>query len=247
MPTWIQPFLPFLLSFVLLLVIDRLMGRVLYGVAYRLTHSYSFAVYFHALLTWPGTVVHEFSHWIMAQLLRVPVTLPHLLPGKIERDGSIKLGYVRGAETDLIRASLIGVAPFLFGSGLIIVFGIYLFNLSPPDLEHSGFGALGPLLSDLPSILDISYAGLKLYLLFAIANGMMPSPSDRRSWPEFMALVSLVGLWYYAFFGVPETLLAWSYLASSWLTFSFVLTIVLNSALLIILWPLERLLWWFGR
>jgi hypothetical protein len=91
------------------------------------------------------------------------------------------MGFVETAQTDIIRDSLIGLAPLIAGS---------LF------LAYAGLNRLG--LATLLDVLangqtELFWAGLKLmpqvddfflwfYLAFAVSSTMMPSESDRHAW-----------------------------------------------------------------
>jgi len=244
-PEFIEPCLPFFVSLAALLLAHRLTTRVIYNLCFRLTHSSPFSFYAYALITWPGTVVHEFSHWLMAIILRVPVTLPHLVPDR--NVGA--LGWVMHARTDLFRQSLIGAAPLLFGSGLVAALAYYAFSLPIPEIELNGFSSILPLLEALPAVFEVPYSLLYLYFLFAIANGMMPSSTDYASWPAVFIIIALSAALVFVLFGVPDiptVVSEWTLQLVSWLTFSFLITSIIDAGLLLLIWPLERLFWMFG-
>ena len=68
---------------------------------------------FLALLYFPGTVLHEMSHYVVAKLLFVRTGKVSLLPRFTEN--GIVLGSVEVGKTDFIRHFLIGIAPLLVG------------------------------------------------------------------------------------------------------------------------------------
>ena len=208
-PETVAPWFPFFVALGALLFTHRLTTRVIHHLSFRLTHSLSVCLYTYALITWPGTVVHEFSHWLMAILLRVPVGWPQLLP----THGGVVLGSVRHARTDLFRHSLIGAAPLFFGSGIVAALAYYAFSLPIPAIEISGLWSLWPLLEAFPSVFDVPYSWIYLYFLFAIANGMIPSSTDRASWPALLLFVSLSAALIFFLFGVPkipDTVIEWA-------------------------------------
>ncbi|MGB0388914.1 MAG: hypothetical protein ACPGWR_29180 [Ardenticatenaceae bacterium] len=244
-PESMQPWLPFIVALGVLVVAHRVTTRVIFALFFRLTHSRSFCLYTYALLTWPGTVVHEFSHWLMAKLLGVPVGWPELLPSH----GGMVFGSVRHAHTDMFRHSLIGVAPLFFGSGVVAALAYNAFSLPVPALEISGVSSLLPLLEAFPTVFEVPYAWVYIYFLFAVANGMMPSPTDRAAWPAVLLFASLSAALLLFLFGVPEvplTVIEWVLELSAWLSFAFIITAVLDAALLVIIWPVERLFWMLG-
>lgn len=164
-----------------LYLMQRWINRHLQGLGLLLTGDSDSAVmvYFVALL--PGIALHELSHWLAAILTRVPVGKLSLWPKK-KRGGQIRLGAVSVGASDPLRASLIGVAPLVVGSAAILVVGQLVL----------GMGNLGGLLlygtwADLWGQLIAYWRApdfvLWLYLIFAIANAMLPSESDRAAWP----------------------------------------------------------------
>lgn len=109
-----------------------------------------------AFIFLPGTIIHELAHYLMARLLFVPVGKMEFLP-KQEGD-TVKLGSVSIASSDPLRRLLIGVAPFLAGTSLII---ITLF------------------IAERESFWGINYAMLIIfYILFEIGNSMFSSKKD---------------------------------------------------------------------
>ncbi len=76
-------------------------------------------VWLFAILFLPGTFLHEMSHFLTALFLLVPVGTIELMP---QRQGdSVKMGSVPIGKTDPIRRTLIGIAPIIFGLGVLFV------------------------------------------------------------------------------------------------------------------------------
>lgn len=63
-----------------------------------------------ALLYFPGTLVHEMSHMVMAMMLNLKVRDITLIP-KV-RGNTLKLGTVWYEKKDVVRGLLVGIAPF---------------------------------------------------------------------------------------------------------------------------------------
>lgn len=121
---------------------------------------------FLAFLYFPGTVIHELSHFFMAKLLRVPVGGLSLIPKFHEN--SLELGHVLIGKTDFIRRFFVGVAP-LFSGIAILYFLFYVVRSS----EITVIGAL-----------------LIIYLTFAVLNTMSLSRSDLKgSWKVLLILL----------------------------------------------------------
>ncbi len=105
--------------FVLYLLKRKVTRRI-----YNLVGTYIFAILFL-----PGTFIHEISHFLTALFLLVPVGQIELMPERIE--GGIKMGSVPIGKTDPVRRTLIGVAPIIFGLGIILgtIYYVYSRNL----------------------------------------------------------------------------------------------------------------------
>ena len=115
----------------------------------------------------PGIFLHEFSHILMAELLRVKTGELKLKPEF--SDGQLRLGSAQIAATDPLRLTMIGVAPFITGTLALWL----LFNF--------GFGGL------------VWYWQLGTgYLVFAIANTLFSSPSDLQAAAVPLVLVLLL-------------------------------------------------------
>ncbi|OGM18793.1 hypothetical protein A2686_02020 [Candidatus Woesebacteria bacterium RIFCSPHIGHO2_01_FULL_38_10] len=143
---------------------------------YRLTKSKKLTVYLTSLLFLPGTAVHELSHFITAILLFVPVGKFKLTP-EFEKS-YVKLGSVSIARSDFFRRFLIGIAPFIFGVGLISIL-IYLFL----SQGHSN---------------NPYYITLTTYLIFTISNTMYLSKSDLSgAWEIAIIFLFLLGAFYF--------------------------------------------------
>lgn len=135
------------------------------------------AVYIMAILFLPGTFVHEISHFLFALFLLVPVGEMELMP-KIEAD-SIKLGSVKIAQTDPIRRFLVGVAPFLLGT-LVILTLVYQISKVGQDKSIWVLIAVG-------------------YAIFTISNTMFMSKKDLEGSWLFLGVVFFVGVLLWVF------------------------------------------------
>mgnify|MGYP001136654070 CR=1 FL=1 len=186
----LSPLLWLLVTFLLLLFLKRRIGQHLQGVALLLSHSEQVAslVYFVTLL--PGVMLHEGSHWLMAKLLRVRTG--KLTIGLNKRRGrGLEMGSVWVARADPVRNSLIGLAPLVGGSLAIFLIGHWALSVEPlaQALQSSAGTRIA---AELWQALHVPDFWLWLYLIFAISNAMLPSASDRRSWPP--VLIFLAGL-----------------------------------------------------
>ncbi len=164
----------------LLLLADRWLHRHLQGVMFLLSRDHEIAVWLYALILLPGVALHELSHAVTAALLRVRIGRISILP---QRSGSrIQLGFVPVQETDFIRASLIGAAPFFVGALVIFLVGRAVFGT--PDVVAAITAAdAHAALQGLRAALAAPDAWVWAYLIFTIGNTMLPSRSDTHAWP----------------------------------------------------------------
>lgn len=181
------------ISLPVLLLLERWIHRHLRGLAYLLTGRRTWAVLVYAIILFPGVLLHELSHWLTALFLRVRTGSISLIP-RLEEDGSVRLGYVeyyRGATLDPLRESLVGGAPLITGTTAILLIGFYVFDVAALGAAVRS-GEIAALTRALEELFRTPDFFVWLYLIFAVSNAMMPSPSDRRAWPAFLVLLAAV-------------------------------------------------------
>ena len=176
-----------------LVFLQRLLHREIQSVIYLLTRNLQLTIALFSFLFLPGVFLHELSHYLMAWILGVPThgfsLIPHTLP-----DGRLQMGYVETRRTDIVRDSLIGLAPLIAGSLFVSYAAIDRLHLHMLwDVLRNGQLNLFWLgLSLLPQVKDFY---LWFYLTFVVAGTMMPSESDRNAWlPLGVWLGTLLGL-----------------------------------------------------
>lgn len=178
--------LPILLFTIFL--ISKAFVKNLYLLFYLIFRSKFWAIQLTTLILLPGTIVHELSHLVVAEILRVPTGEISFVP-KIE-DEKIKAGSLKIAQVDPFRRTLVGLAPLLAGLTIISLISKFYFINRPPSA--------------------ISYTLLALcYLLFAISNTMFSSKKDLEAaiLPAII-LFMIIGAFYLGGFSIntkPET------------------------------------------
>ena len=222
-------------------LLQQQLHRHIQGLVLLLTGDDRVVAATHFLLLLPGILVHELSHWLAARLLGVrcgPISIgPQQKRGQQMRFGSVQI-----ARTDAIRESLIGLAPLVVGTALVLALARWGFGLLPTaELRPGEWPAR------LLRCLRASDAWLWVYLIFAVANAMLPSASDRRAWRIFALYLALLLGVAYALTGIPrgpEVLLAWGMRLLGYLASAFSLTAVIDLAALMLILLLE---WLAGR
>jgi hypothetical protein len=135
------------------------------------------------------------------------------------------LGYVEVLRSDALRTSLIGAAPLFSGIAALILIGALVFDLGSMQLalaDGSTQGVIDRLLA-LPRATD---SWLWIYIVFAIANSMMPSSSDTQSWPPVIGFIAIFGaaLLLVGGTGLISAVAPFAQDAARWLTAAFALT-----------------------
>jgi hypothetical protein len=162
---------------ILVIVLSGLRTRLVYelsGTSLLIFGTTKPGLIFYTILFLPGTIIHELSHWIVAEVLQVRTGTIEILPDfKEQGSGQQRLGSVATAHSDPLRGFLIGAAPFVTGIAILIV--------------------LGRLLSiGLATNLLWWQLALIIYGIMVIGNSMMISESDRRTWPFIIIFILLI-------------------------------------------------------
>lgn len=173
-------FIALLVLLCLLYFITARVKQYIYLLVYRATKHKTTAMAGITALLYPGTVIHELSHLIVALILFVPVKHLELYP-QIE-DGQIRAGSVTTTQCDIVRRTLIGIAPLFVG-----ITTLYLLTtmLLPGTQDHSFFQNISNFK------FQISNLGI-LYLIFSVSASMFSSKKDLESFTIVGPLLLLV-------------------------------------------------------
>ena len=235
----ITPWVLFTLSLVCSLVTQRWLQRHMIGLGLLATGKPDAAVTLYHTVTFPGVLLHELSHWLAARLLLVRTGRFVIWPERDKR--GVRLGYIEVEKPDPLRGALIGAAPVVVG--LLALLGIADKALNLGDLAaalpSADLAVIRPAVERLARAPDF---WVWLYLIFAIANTMMPSPEDRQSWPAFIAGVAVVALFMLAagFGGMLLNALAGPVTAAlNLLAGLFAVVFALNLGVMALVWAAE--------
>lgn len=155
-----------------------------------LTGRTDITVILFSILFLPGVLLHEFSHFIAAKILRVPTGKFSVIPADLG-DGRLMLGFVEVDLSDPLRESLIGAAPLLAGSGFVAFAGLEKLGFDRLWQAFSG-GGMAAFLDQLVAFPQQTDFWLWVYLTLAVSSTMMPSQSDRRAWlPVIVTVLSV--------------------------------------------------------
>lgn len=165
----------FLAELFILFLLSKTLTNLLFEFFYKTTRNKKLSIYLMSVLFLPGTLIHEISHAIMAACIFVPVGKMELWPRLI--GNNLKLGSVEVGKTDPFRRILIGTAPFIFGTALLI--GIFFFASQENLFNHN------------LSVIVISY------LVFEIGNTMFSSRKDMEGALEIILAFILLSIIFY--------------------------------------------------
>lgn len=207
-----------------------------------LTGDPELAVVLYALPLLPGILLHELSHALAAILLGVRVGRISIRPKRMGQ--RIQLGFVPVEKTDVVRASLIGLAPLLVGSGVILLIGYWAFGIGTVGAALAT-GNWASLIAGLLRALKAPDAWIWAYVIFAASNTMLPSQADRQAWtPVILFLLLICVLLWAAGLGpvIVESLSEPLTIALRWLAMMCALTIAIDLPFMLLITLGERLL-----
>jgi hypothetical protein len=182
----------FTIMLVPLTYLQRLLHREIQAVFLILTRDVRLTIGIFQIIFLPGVFLHEASHFLMAKILRVRTgrfsVIPHALP-----DGRLQLGYVETAKSDILRDSLIGAAPMIFGTLFVAFAAVNKLELRVlwETLRNGQFDLFWMGVGFLPNTQDFY---LWFYLVFTVSSTMTPSESDRHAWLELVISVGVLFL-----------------------------------------------------
>lgn len=106
-----------ILLFMALFIASRRSIQSLYILFHTIFRNNHISTGIIAVIFFPGTLIHELSHFIMAILLLHPVHKLSLFPKF--RGNMLRLGYVLYEKKDVVRSLIVGIAPVIVGVGLL--------------------------------------------------------------------------------------------------------------------------------
>lgn len=186
-----------------LLLVKRWITSSLQELSVRWVGDPQVALVVYFVLVLPGVLLHELSHWLMATLLGVRVSKFRLGPVRKGRSSRVSLGSVQVARVDPVRASLIGLAPLLGASAVILLVGNLVLGLDELAASISR-GGVEELWAGVQQVLGVPDAWLWLYLIFAISNAMLPSESDMSTVRPVLIFLGMAVIVYLVVAGVPS-------------------------------------------
>jgi hypothetical protein len=218
----------FVASVVLLYLLQRWISRHVQGIGMLAFGSPNAGMGLLWFLLLPGTLVHEFSHWAMAKLLGLRTGRFRIAPDFKGKE--VILGSVEIQKTNAFADSLVGLAPFIGGTLVLLAIGYLAFDMETMvgAWESREWRRVLRLAGEMLQVPD---SWLWLYLVVAVSNAMMPSPSDRKSWRLVLMYLGLVGGGLLVLGWLPALPSAWvEFIVTGMrsLTYAFTMTLVID-------------------
>lgn len=250
MPSFSSPVIALAATLLPLLLVKRWITRHLQELSVRWTGDLDVALVLYFVVVMPGVIVHEVSHWLAARLLGVKVRKLSIGPVRKGNSRRVSLGSVQVGRVDPLRASLIGLAPLLGGSAVIVLIGTLVLGADELVGTVVVDGVPG-MLDGLARLLQVPDFWLWLYLVFAVSNAMLPSDSDMaavRPVLIFLGIVAAVVIFVSGVPSIPEGVVRAVNAVAGFLAFAFGLTLAADVVFVVVIWlALAVTRWWQER
>jgi hypothetical protein len=222
----------FVMALLVLAWLSRQLSLHIQKILAIFTRSLDLAIVLFFLILFPGVVIHEAAHWVTARLVGLKPSKFRVWPKK--QGKFIGLGSVTVQRGNLWQETFVGMAPLFVGTILLALIGEHIFHIFAVSAALSGRQwAAGE--QAFAQILQTPDGVLWGYLLFAIANAMMPSASDREPVKPLL-LYSALALVGYLLLGLPlapfSAVLSWLAPMLQTVTNALIFIIVLDALLL---------------
>ncbi len=193
------------------------------------------------LVLLPGILLHESAHWVAARLLGLKTGKFRVWP-KV-KGNRIGLGSVTVQRGALWQDSLVGLAPLLAGSAVIAWIGYQIFAVDRLTMIVTSGQWIEGLIAFWRA-LGTADGALWAYLLFAVANAMMPSSSDREPLKPLLLYLAVIAL-AYLLVGLPvdplTTGLVWLTPLLELVTSALIFVLLLDGIIVLVLWLVRTL------
>lgn len=240
--TLLPQFLTFTLTLAVLMVLSRWINRQVQIIGLRVTGSSAITIMLYYLIMFPGILLHEVSHYVTAAVLGLKVGKFALGP-KVRRN-AIELGSVTVSSGGPMRDSLVGLAPFIAGTLVLLLVSFQVFDAAAIGQEWTRAGWAG-VLDQLDGVWLAPDFWVWAYVIFVVSNAMTPSAADRQPWLVAAVYVAVALLIAWLLGGLPILADAIGDEVAGTLqilTLGFVFTVGVNVVIAVFLWLMEALI-----
>ncbi len=159
--------------------IERWLHQHIFRVGWLLTNSFQTTTILYYILFLPGILLHEFTVWVVAWLLRARAECAIGFPEQ-QKIGELRLDFIRVSPlAGAVRYALIRYAPLFSGVLCLWAIAAHIFRLQAALLLQPG--SVDELARAVISLTRTADFWLWFYLAFTVANTMFPSRNTRLS------------------------------------------------------------------
>ena len=182
-----------------LVLVQRWTQRHLFGAAYLAFGKRGSALILYLIVLAPGILLREGSRWVVAGMMRQTVDM--ILPPYADDDGVVSFRIFHYLIINPFFNAILALTPFILGMAFVSV--VTLAGLDVPRLLNAmGANDSTGLRTALNAMVTLPLFLPALYLIFAVANTMLPTRQELASagflwfFPlAFFAVLGVIGLW----------------------------------------------------
>lgn len=197
--------LPFLALAAILFPLRWMQGwllRHLFGFGYLVSKDKRFATLIFYFVLFPGVVLHEISRYLVAGMLRIIPTGFQIIPEE-QDDGEIEIGFVQfGLILNPLYAAIVDLTPLAVGLAVTSLVSSSILNL-PDFISHLRSFDIYLISDAFARLVNRPDFLLWSYVLFAVANTMLPSRNEYRGLLIFAGICGLIVL-FFVVLGLPN-------------------------------------------
>jgi hypothetical protein len=119
-------FIIFFIFVFIIFFLSKIILNLTFRFLYQLTNNKNLSFELLSFLILPGTIIHELSHLLFAELLFVRSGELSFKP-QIEENNNLRVGAIKISKTDPFRRTIIGLAPLVVGLTIIgLTYNFYI-------------------------------------------------------------------------------------------------------------------------
>jgi hypothetical protein len=185
----LSPWLVMIVILVPLVFAERWVHQHFFGIGYLISKDKMSATRLFYVFFLPGIFIHELIQWLVAGALNVPIKQVVAWP-ETQENGTLRLDFivVNDKETDPIRSALVAAAPFMIMAVMVWYISTQILDLHA-FTESLGSGDIEIIWTRFQELFRSSNFILWMYLLFVLANSMVPKRSEARGIPLLLGIL----------------------------------------------------------
>jgi hypothetical protein len=193
---------PWITLAIILILLNRVqywINRHLFGVGLLAFRAKGIATIMYLLVLLPGVLLREGTRYLVAGMFNIRPAM--ILPPNAGEDGIVDVRVFHFLTFNPVFAAIIGASPFLIGMIAVSLIAYSALDV-PAFLATLGTTDAATVREAFIALLNRPNFLLWAYLLFAIANTMMPTLQEiRSSWviwlivAMFFGFLAVIGLW----------------------------------------------------